>query len=193
MASERFASSGQSGLPGHCYVAQVWDENGSSVAEITPNNDPAIATRLAELFADSLNVLHTTGKTPRELAGEVERLERTIGFSDEWYSTRLQRLRDMVEQDASHLIDKFCNIVANGTGSSMEPPTYAQQMNSLKHKNARLAEQRDQLADFVADVAKNYDCDSDAHKYGTRCRKCEAAETLARVNQPAATDQGASV
>jgi hypothetical protein len=31
---------------------------------------------------------------------------------------------------------------------------------------------------FIRDVATNYDHDEDAHKYGTRCRKCEAAKLL---------------
>ncbi len=34
------------------------------------------------------------------------------------------------------------------------------------------------LEEFARDVRDNYDCDSDAHKYGTRCRCCEAAKLL---------------
>lgn len=35
------------------------------------------------------------------------------------------------------------------------------------------------LEAFARDVGNNYDCDSDAHKYGTRCRSCEAKKILA--------------
>ena len=35
-----------------------------------------------------------------------------------------------------------------------------------------------QLESFVSDIYSNWDCDSDAHKYGTPCRCCEAARLL---------------
>jgi len=35
-----------------------------------------------------------------------------------------------------------------------------------------------ELLDFVKDIQDNYDCDSDAHKYDTRCRTCEAEKLL---------------
>lgn len=31
-----------------------------------------------------------------------------------------------------------------------------------------------ELVEFARDCAKNWDCDSDAHRYNTLCRKCEA-------------------
>ena len=34
------------------------------------------------------------------------------------------------------------------------------------------------LRSFVQDCKVNWDCDSDAHKYGTRCRACEAEKLL---------------
>jgi hypothetical protein len=34
------------------------------------------------------------------------------------------------------------------------------------------------LEDFATDCAKNFDCDSDAHKYNTTCRACAAKEAL---------------
>jgi hypothetical protein len=44
-------SSGQDGKPGHCYVAQVWDCDGNSLAEVTPNDEPAVATNTAAYIA----------------------------------------------------------------------------------------------------------------------------------------------
>lgn len=32
--------------------------------------------------------------------------------------------------------------------------------------------------DFIRDCAENFDCDNDAHVFGTLCRKCEAKEIL---------------
>ena len=34
------------------------------------------------------------------------------------------------------------------------------------------------LEAFAVDIRDNYDCDSDAHKYGTPCRCCEAEYVL---------------
>jgi hypothetical protein len=34
------------------------------------------------------------------------------------------------------------------------------------------------LEDFARDIRDNYDCDEDAHKYGTTCRSCKAKEML---------------
>lgn len=35
-----------------------------------------------------------------------------------------------------------------------------------------------ELEKFAKDVRDNYDCDADAHKHGTPCRKCEAEKVL---------------
>jgi hypothetical protein len=35
-----------------------------------------------------------------------------------------------------------------------------------------------ELLEFTDDVANNYDCDTDAHKYNTRCRSCEAKKLI---------------
>lgn len=48
-----FNFSPQKGKPGHCTVAQVWDERGNNLAEIEPSADPAYATMIARLFAKS--------------------------------------------------------------------------------------------------------------------------------------------
>lgn len=35
-----------------------------------------------------------------------------------------------------------------------------------------------ELESFVTNVSDNYDCDNDAHRYGTICRSCEASKLL---------------
>ena len=37
------------------------------------------------------------------------------------------------------------------------------------------------LREYVRDCAKNWDCDEDAHTYGTTCRKCDAEALLAAM------------
>lgn len=48
-----FNFSPQKGKPGHCMVAQVWDERGNNLAEVEPSADPAYATMICRLFAKS--------------------------------------------------------------------------------------------------------------------------------------------
>jgi len=43
-----------------------------------------------------------------------------------------------------------------------------------------LLERIKKLEEFARDVSSNYDCDSDAHKYGTICRQCEALKVLTK-------------
>ena len=44
---------------------------------------------------------------------------------------------------------------------------------------ARIAE----LEEFARDVAENWDCDSDGHKYKTGCRCCRAMKLLKKGNK----------
>lgn len=39
------------------------------------------------------------------------------------------------------------------------------------------------LRSFIESIRDNYDCDSDAHRYGTQCRVCEAARLLGGERQ----------
>ena len=53
------------------------------------------------------------------------------------------------------------------------------QMTTKDH--ARVMQARryvENLLSFTRDCANNYDCDSDAHKYGTQCRACAARQLL---------------
>lgn len=36
----------------------------------------------------------------------------------------------------------------------------------------------DDIAYFLYDISSNYDHDADAHRYGTRCRVCQAEKLL---------------
>lgn len=42
------------------------------------------------------------------------------------------------------------------------------------------------LHEFARECANNWDCDSDAHKYGTLCRACEAKKALSATEADAA-------
>lgn len=52
------SSSPQTGKPGHCYVAQVFDGEGKHLAMIAPSEDPEVANEVARVFAASYDMLH---------------------------------------------------------------------------------------------------------------------------------------
>lgn len=53
------------------------------------------------------------------------------------------------------------------------------EVQPLRDQVAVLTQERDELKSFVLDVRDNWDCDLDAHKYGTTCRSCEAKRLTA--------------
>lgn len=52
--------------------------------------------------------------------------------------------------------------------------------NALVKQRDNLQLRVDALERFLVDLQNNWDCDSDAHKYGTPCRGCCAAELMER-------------
>lgn len=63
---------------------------------------------------------------------ELERLRDSLDSSRVWYSVRWERLKNLLKEteygNAAH------SIMANGTADPFEPPTYEQQLNTLKYK-----------------------------------------------------------
>lgn len=55
VGAEGFTYSRQSGIPGHCLVAQVFGPDGKSIASIDPTENPAVATNRARILALTLN------------------------------------------------------------------------------------------------------------------------------------------
>jgi len=84
--------------------------------------------RKARLIEDAENdVVHGNGRE------QIRALCERARFQSEWYSVRWKRLheylRDHADQDT---FERSCNIMANGTADSMEPPTYGQILNVLQ-------------------------------------------------------------
>lgn len=42
-------------------------------------------------------------------------------------------------------------------------------------------EMLEKAREFARDISRNYDCDNDAHRYGTSCRCCDAEELLGAI------------
>lgn len=57
-------------------------------------------------------------------------------------------------------------------------------------QNERLRELLAEARETLRDFAENWDCDSDAHKYGTTCRVCESREAQQRIDAALAEPVG---
>lgn len=89
------------------------------------------------LFDEQIRALIARLKTDndQEAAKLVERLRFRLEFNQSWFSTRLERLWHWAHQELSEeQKDRYFNIVANGTAEMNEPPTYAQELNIVKHR-----------------------------------------------------------
>jgi hypothetical protein len=85
-----------------------------------------------------------------DLRQRAEAAEKERDHVRQWYAQRWERLKDLAKEHG--IWDKAACIMANGTADSMEPPTYAQQLNEAKYRaeaaeaeNAKLREERDRL------------------------------------------------
>jgi hypothetical protein len=81
-----------------------------------------------------------------ELIAENKGLAKKIKWDESWYGARFETLfhwahRELNEEQKT----QYFNIVANGSSSPLDPPTYAQQMNSLKWKVEAAEKERDML------------------------------------------------
>ena len=52
----------------------------------------------------------------------LEKLEKKLAWTEEWYAVRFQHLRKLCEDH--NLLTEFCNIAANGREDSTSPPTF---------------------------------------------------------------------
>jgi hypothetical protein len=55
---------------------------------------------------------------------------------------------------------------------------YCETINEQTKEAAKLTAERDKVVGLLKNFRDGYDCDSDAHKYGTECRCCAAAKML---------------
>ena len=114
---------------------------------------------------DEARALAEAALTEGRLACEKAREDRA--FTEEWYGTRWHRLAELLRGTAHWPV--VCDIMANGTAGSREPPTYAQ----------TLAKESFRAEDAEREVAKL------RQELGARTAELTMFETLLR---PKATD-----
>lgn len=93
----------------------------------TPGN--WIAKDLAQAFKNNNDIILIVEL--RNKAEQLINMAKQLIHSEEWYAVRLQKLRDLCEQH--NLLTEFCNIVANGKESPLDPPTYQNIINQLQY------------------------------------------------------------
>lgn len=74
---------------------------------------------------------------------EVERLERNLQFTEQWYAVRMERLQDLGK--ANGIWNEMSAIIANGTADGYEPPSYARQLVMANHHAKQAEAERDRL------------------------------------------------
>jgi hypothetical protein len=113
--------------------------------------------------ADEAFFLACTPAVVLELIAENKGYAKKIKWDESWYGTRFETLfhwahRELNEEQKT----QYFNIVANGSSSPLDPPTYAQQMNSLKWKVEAAEKERDMLK---AEVERLRTAEGDAMTY----------------------------
>lgn len=85
--------------------------------------------------------------------------------------------RQMLEWYRPGLINNPLRLIA-----AKERPAESGDVNNLLLLVSDLEQKLGVARKELEDVAANYDCDEDSHKYRTWCRKCGAEETIAAIS-----------
>lgn len=95
----------------------------------------------------------------QELFDKIVRLSDRSAFTHEWYAVRIERLKEFAKEKG--IWHEVAKILANGTLTGIEdgkvhyePPTYFQQMNTLKWQVEKLQKE---LADAKEEIARLQD------------------------------------
>lgn len=104
---------------------------------------------------------------------EYKQLTEKLESSQEWYSARWEKLRDLLRD--TEYWTRANSIMANGVNDIHDPPTYQQQMNLLKFKLEKTIEERDKAQknyQWMVDNAVATKLDG-YRELGAKCAKLE--------------------
>jgi hypothetical protein len=74
----------------------------------------------------------------KELIDIIDQLREEVDRTRDWYAVRWRRLRDLIHENALHIENEACSIMANGTATPNEPPSYAIILNARDAELTRL-------------------------------------------------------
>lgn len=120
------------------------------------------------------------GNVVRNLRADVsvertlrEKAEADLTFTEDWWAAREARLRDLCKQHGCW--DEAAAILANGTASPTEPPTYAQALSTLRSDVKRLTSENERAQALVREFSdENARLDIECDKLRDRSEKAEA-------------------
>lgn len=113
------------------------------------------------------NVAHHTAAKDAEiesLKAKVEKAERSVEHTHQWYAVRLEKIKEVAKRVG--LWSEVATIIANGSSSIYDPPTYAQKLNMAKHETKAAEARAERLAEALHKLEDACD-DSDGAQYGT--------------------------
>jgi len=109
-----------------------------------------------------------------------------------------QRCNEPIEEDAGCVCDEDdSHDYDEESGSEMKPILTRDEVENGtriytdRHFNTAALNTITEAVELLRDIATNYDCDSDGHKYGTGCRACKAQAFLARYEGKEPTQENA--
>ena len=125
-------------------------------------------------------ICHKSEKDTRitELTAEVERL-KAIQTSSE--NVNLTRIAELERRNGE--LEKENGILMNTHSGELD--IYVKQANVILSLLSVIKKKDEALRD----IANNFDCDSDAHKYRTSCRCCEAKKAISIPVDSSALDK----
>jgi hypothetical protein len=98
-----------------------------------------ICDEAKERAADTTKPLCVCDLVTGAIRDAVAQGQERVAFTEAWYAERIQRLQDLLIEKAPALWNEAACILANGTASATEPPTYAR---ILQHAKVRAEEYR---------------------------------------------------
>lgn len=137
---------------------------------------------------------HTSAESPldaaqariKELESQLERARASHDHTRYWYGCRIERLTALAKEKG--IWREVAAIIANGTADPMEPPTYAQQFNTMVHRMASAERWASKLRGALrkaAETFREYERLHLAKPNGAGIEKAEANAQLAAMCEAA--------
>lgn len=115
--------------------------------------DAALVAEFRERAATDKPAVTVFRCVAEAVARELGRLARSREFCQRWYAERWERLRQLIHDDARHIEDEACRVMANGTAGVNETPTYAQLLSRKEMEIGRLTLEVGRLQGVIESLA----------------------------------------
>lgn len=117
------------------------------------DRDAALVAEFRERVAEGTPAVTVFRCVAEAVVRELGRLARSREFCQRWYAERWERLRRLIHDDARHIEDEACCVMANGTADVNETPTYAQLLSRKEMEIGRLTLEVKRLQGVIEGLA----------------------------------------